>query len=170
MEKYRKVEDLNEYIREEGLVKRPVVKFQQIVARKAKDGEKIETVASDGTSETTNIAKDDDWIVHNVSNPDNQWIVGGKTFHEKYTPVDVNKGLYKPKGGIMNAFKLREAIMFTAPWGETMRIDADGYLLQNPNNPKDIYGICGKDFDATYMFVFTPESLKEAVNELLNNI
>lgn len=52
----------------------------------------------------------------------------------------------------MNAAQINEPISFTAPWGEKMNIDKGGYILQDPNNPNDIYGISGKDFDSTYRF------------------
>ena len=52
----------------------------------------------------------------------------------------------------MNAAQINEPISFTAPWGEKMNVDKGGYILQDPNNPNDIYGISGKDFDSTYRF------------------
>lgn len=149
---YRQVPNLADYIQQQGLQMRQASKFQRINARPAQEGERITTIASDGVSETTNVAGQGDWVVNNVSNPDNQWIIDGKTFAKKYVPVNGQQGVYMPKGGPMNAAQINEPISFTAPWGETMNIDKGGYILQDPTNPNDIYGISGKDFDNTYKF------------------
>lgn len=150
MKDYRFIPDLVAYA--EGLDKVPVSKFQRINAVKAQGGEEIETIASDGTKETTNIASAGDYIVNNVSNPDNRWIIDAKTFEKKYQIDPENVGVYMPKGGPMMAARLDEAVSFVAPWGEKMYIDKGGYLLQDPGNSNDVYGISGPDFEATYRF------------------
>lgn len=149
---FRQVDDLNAYIQQNGLQMRQASKFQRINARPAEPGEVVVTYASDGTIETQNTASTGDWIVNNVSNPDNKWIMKGEVFQKKYQPVEGQPGVYMPKGGPMNAAQISEPISFRAPWGEQMNIDKGGYILGDPNNPADMYGISQKDFDSTYRF------------------
>ena len=91
-------------------------------------------------------------VLNNVGNTANKWAAETSTFNRKYEQDPTQQGVYKPKGGPMNAAQINEPISFTAPWGEKMNIDKGGYILQDPNNPNDIYGISGKDFDSTYRF------------------
>lgn len=170
---FKNVDNLNDYVASNGLQMRQASKFQRINARPAQEGERITTIASDGVGETRNVAEQGDWVVNNVSNPDNQWIIDGKTFAKKYVPVNGQQGVYMPKGGPMNAAQINEPISFTAPWGERMNIDKGGYILQDPNNPNDIYGISGKDFDSTYRFNenrILQNIIRECVQSALNEV
>ena len=164
-DEFRQVPNLGDYVKQQGLSFRQASKFQRINARPAKPGEQIQTIASDGVAETTNVAKEGDWIVNNVSNPENQWIIDGATFQKKYVPVEGEEGVYAPKGGPMNAAQISEPISFKAPWGEQMNIGKGGYILQDPNNVDDMYGISGEDFDNTYKF--NDANLEEAVTRAI---
>lgn len=64
----------------------------------------------------------------------------------------------------MNATQINEPISFEAPWGEPMNIDKGGYILQDPNNINDIYGISQKDFDNTYRY---DEAFKRRLNKIV---
>jgi len=59
------------------------------------------------------------------------------------------------KGGPMNATKVTEDIIFQPPmWGgEEMTLKKGGYILQDPTNPKDIYGVAEDVFLRTYKFI-----------------
>ena len=52
-----------------------------------------------------------------------------------------------------------------------MNIDKGGYILQDPNNPNDAYGISGKDFDATYRFDESRLNhiISESIRKVLNH-
>ena len=76
-----------------------------------------------------------------------------KTFAKKYEEDPEQQGVYKPKGGPMMASNpLKRNTSFQAPWGGRMDMKAGSRILQDPNNPKDTYGIGGNEFDSTYKF------------------
>lgn len=173
---FKHVDDLNSYISSNGLQMRPVKKFQRVNAQSGKsyinqygkemgmdrrqigrmvrkNGAPLSTVASDGTQETTNMVTRNHTVVNNVGNDSNRWAVDTPKFRKKYEQDPLQKGVYRPKGQPMNAAQINEPISFTAPWGEEMNIDKGGYILQDPTNPNDVYGISGKDFDSTYKFI-----------------
>lgn len=173
---YRSVPALDTYLKTNANELGTASKFQRIQVRAGVPGEEITTIASDGTKETRNTVHEGDFVVHNVGNPDNQWIIDAKTMMKKYEPVPGEEGIYKPKGGPMKVYALSEPIEFTAPWGEKMRVEADGYILQDPDNPKDAYGISRKDFEATYKIneaeavslskeELSPDAVKERLRE-----
>ena len=66
-----------------------------------------------------------------------------------------NEGIYKPKGSAMLAAQISEDLEITPPnWGGAIqKINSGGYLLMNPQNPKDIYGIGEEEFNNTYVLV-----------------
>ena len=170
------IPDLQKYVSDGGFPQRSASKFQRVnkqggksfitqngkeagldkrqigrMIRKGK-GMPLTTYASDGTRETDKTITKDDVVLNNVGNPDNMWSPDIKTFLKKYEPTMVGN-IYKPKGGPMYAYgPIQQDISFTSPWGTTEHVKAGGYILQDPNNPSDIYGISGEDFDATYRF------------------
>lgn len=172
---FRQVNNLNDYIQQNNLQMKPASKFQRVNAQSGKNyinqygkqngmdkrqigrmvrkgGAPLSTVAGDGTQETNNMVTKNHTVLNNVGNTANKWAAETSTFNRKYEQDPTQRGVYKPKGGPMNAAQINEPISFTAPWGEKMNIDKGGYILQDPNNPNDIYGISGKDFDSTYRF------------------
>ena len=172
---FRQVNNLNDYIQQNNLQMKPASKFQRVNAQSGKNyinqygkqngmdkrqigrmvrkgGAPLSTVAGDGTQETNNMVTKNHTVLTNVGNTANKWAAETSTFNRKYEQDPTQQGVYKPKGGPMNAAQINEPISFTAPWGEKMNVDKGGYILQDPNNPNDIYGISGKDFDATYRF------------------
>lgn len=172
---FKQVDNLGDYISQNGLQMRPASKFQRVNAQSGKSyinqygkgqgmdkrkigrmvrkgGAPLTTVAGDGTQETNNMVTRNHTVLNNVGNTNNRWAAETPTFNRKYEQDTSAQGVYKPKGGPMNAAQINEPISFTAPWGEKMNIDKGGYILQDPNNPNDAYGISGKDFDSTYRF------------------
>lgn len=172
---FKQVDNLNDYVTTNGLQMKPASKFQRVNAQSGKSyinqygkqngmdkrqigrmvrkgAAPLTTVAGDGTQETNNMVTKNHTVLNNVGNTSNKWAAETPTFKRKYEQDPSNSGTYKPKGGPMNAAQINEPISFTAPWGEKMNVDKGGYILQDPNNPNDIYGISGKDFDSTYKF------------------
>lgn len=62
-------------------------------------------------------------VLNNVGNTANKWAAETSSFNRKYEQDPTQRGVYKPKGGPMNAAQINEPISFTAPWGEKMNID-----------------------------------------------
>lgn len=201
---FKQVDNLNDYVTSNGLQMKPASKFQRVNAQSGKSyinqygkqngmdkrqigrmvrkgGAPLSTVAGDGTQETNNMVTRNHTVLNNVGNTANKWAAETPTFNRKYEQDRTQQGVYKPKGGPMNATQINEPISFTAPWGEKMSIDKGGYILQDPNNPNDIYGISGKDFDSTYKFnegrnririseTQLHQIIKESIQNVLNEI
>lgn len=153
---FKKIDDIVEYLAgKKDLKWIKVFKFQRINAKQSEGGEEIETVGSDGNKETKRTTKKGDWVVNNVSNPDNKWIIDDKTFKKKYEE-EGKDGVYKPKGGEMLAAKVADCeengVEFAPPnWGgDVIKIKNDGYFMKDPKNEKDIYAISNDDFESTY--------------------
>lgn len=149
-----KIDDIVKYLASKKLKWVKVFKFQRLEAVQSKGGEEVETVGSDGNVETKRTTKKGDWIVNNVSNKDNRWIISDETFKKKYEKEA--DGIYKPKGGLMLAAKIADCtdkdVEFAPPnWGgDTITVKNDGWFMKDPSNEKDIYAISKKDFDSTY--------------------
>ena len=135
-------------------------KFQRITARKGEVGEKIKTILADGTEETEERevkldekTNEPGWIVKNINGPE-QWIIEDSNFKKKYEVDAEQPGVFKPKGGPMLAAQISENIQITPPnWGgDIQKINAGGYLLMDPTNPTDVYGIGEDEFKKTYQF------------------
>lgn len=148
---YRQIGPFSSYVSSLGATPRMASKFQRINARPAKPGEVVHTVLADGTNETSNVAQEGDYVVNNVGSPE-QWIVRGKDFVKKYVEDEGNPGVYRPKGGPMEVFDVGEDIEGVAPWGENMRVKKGGYIMRDPNNPNDAYGIGLDEFNKSYKF------------------
>ena len=150
---YTPVEDIVEYVRENNFNWKPCFKFKSIQVRKAKPGEVVKTILANGTEETEGrIAEEGDFVVKNLAGPE-QWIMKPNVLAKKYVETD-KPGIFKPKGGPMLAAELQESIEFKPPmWGgDVQRINAGGFLLMDPTNNDDIYGIGREEFFDTYKF------------------
>jgi hypothetical protein len=162
--KYNKYQDFNR-----------ASKFQRINARPVEDpnGEDIDTVLKDGTIERKGLHLPQGYYnVNNVGGTEH-WGIDPKTFNKKYEADPEQQGVYKPKGGPMMASNpLKRNTSFQAPWGGRMDMKAGSRILQDPNNKKDTYGIGGNEFDSTYKFDESRNSLnkiiKESVKKVLN--
>ena len=135
-------------------------KFQRITAKQGIEGQKVQTILSDGTVETDEReVKIDEktgepgWVVNNVNGPE-QWIIEDSTFKKKYEVDPENPDVYKPKGGPMLAAQINEDLTFQPPrWnGDIQNIKAGGYLLMDPTDEEDIYGIGQKEFLNSYKY------------------
>lgn len=153
---FKKIENIGEYVKEGIISGRltvdEVAKFARIHARQGKVGEEIVTTMANGLEETRNTVIVDEktgepgWV---VTNPDGEeYIVPDYTFKKKYEIDPKNPEQYKPKGGPVLSSQINENIEFDAPWGESMKIEAGGYLILN--GPDDIYGIQKAEFENTY--------------------
>ena len=151
---FEKIDDIVKYLKDKKIKWINVVKFQRLNAVQSKGGEEVETVGSDGNVETKRKTNKGDWIVNNVSNKDNKWIIDDKTFKKKYE--EEKDGVYKPKGGPMLAAKISDCtdkcVEFAPPnWGgDVIKVKNDGWFMKDPSNEKNIYAISKNDFDATY--------------------
>ena len=155
-ESVEKIDDIVSYLKDRDMKWKEVYKFQRLNAVQSNGGEEVETVGSDGNKETKRTTKKGEWIVNNVSNPNNKWIIDDATFIRKYEKEKEN--VYKPKGSVMLAAEISEVsnddISFAPPmWGgDVITIKNDGYFMKDPKNEKDIYAISKADFDSTYKF------------------
>jgi len=135
-------------------------KFKKTFARKAKEGEVITTVTSDG-AETTNKAKEGDFIIKNQTGAGEMYIISGKKFNQRYQFLATTKNEfseYKPVGRILavemneddlNNLGLPGEFKFMATWGEGMVVKANDYLA-TPLDQGEIYRIARKEFFETY--------------------
>lgn len=136
-------------------------KFQQVHARPATPGETITSETDDG-EETTNTAGADHMIVKNLTEAQEQYIVGKKKFETRYAPlesVDDEWTLYDPLGEVMaveitreltDQFNVGEAFYIIAPWGSE-QLAREGDRLVSPLPDLDeVYRIARKEFDETY--------------------
>ncbi len=160
--KYNKHQDFNQ-----------ASKFQRINARPVEDpnGEDIDTVLKDGTIERKGLHLPQGYYnVNNVGGTEH-WGIDPKTFAKKYEADPTQNGVYKPKGGPMLASSpLKRNTSFQAPWGGRMDMKAGSRILQDPNNPKDTYGIGGNEFDSTYKFDESRNIIGRALRESINNV
>jgi len=131
-----------------------------VLARPAKTGEEITTVTGDG-EETHNTAKEGDFVIRNLTQAEEEYIISKDTFQEKYQfiesaedPFDRYKAI-----GTIQAIELTEEVLeqaglqapfyFEAPWKESIVAKAGDFLVM-PSGKKEIYRIARKEFFETY--------------------
>ena len=144
------------------LVFKPVLIFNNckkttsIIARQGILNEEVQTILNDGTKETEirkvkldKITNQPDWIVNNI-NTEEKWLIEDSIFKKKYELEKDN--IYRPKNNIMLAAQIKENIIIKPPkWnGDIQRLNSGSYLLLDPNNQNDIYGIGELEFNNTY--------------------
>ena len=140
----------------EALAKAPVYKKQgHVKARQATPGEAITTTLKDGTQETTNTAKEGDWIITNPSGE--KYIISKAKFFSRYEATDT-EGVYAAKGycrAVRNPFGVPIEIM--ASWGSPQTGDGQCLIADTC----DASGVCngepylidGNAFAETYVQV-----------------
>ena len=152
---------------------RQASKFQRINARPVEDpnGEDIDTVLKDGTIERKGLHLPQGYYnVNNVGGTEH-WGIDPKTFAKKYEADPTQQGVYKPKGGPMMASDpTKRNLAFQAPWGGRMDMKKGSRIMQDPNNPRDTYGIGGNEFDSTYKFDENTRRINRIVNESINRM
>jgi len=135
-------------------------KWKQVRARKAKAGEHIITITSEGV-ETANVADPGDYVVENQTGAREAYLVPESKFKERYkklTDLDGEWGNYQPDGKVI-AVKLTSELLtklgsgkdfrFEAPWGSTQVVSAGDYLVSPPDF-SEVYGIASREFHETY--------------------
>ena len=135
-------------------------KNKAVFARKAKPGEQINTLTSDGL-ETMNTAEKGDFVIKNQTAAKEMYIISGSKFKKRYEWIKKGENdfsTYKPKGKVIaveltNAFlkkmKFKREFYFIAPWKEQM-IAKKGDFLVCPPDYSEIYRIARKEFFETY--------------------
>lgn len=136
-------------------------KFQQVHARRAEPGERITSITADG-EETTNTAGADDMVVRNLTEAQEEYLVGKGKFEDRYTalePVDDEWTLYDPVGEVMaieitreltDKFDVGEEFYIMAPWGsEQLAREGDKFVAPLPGLD-EVYRIARKEFEETY--------------------
>ncbi len=136
-------------------------KFRQVHARPAVAGETIVSTTADG-EETTNTASADDMVVRNLTEAQEEYIVGKDKFAKLYSalePIDDKWTLYAPQGEVKaieisrkltGQLDVGEEFYIMAPWGtEQLAREGDKFVAPLPDS-KEIYRIARKEFDETY--------------------
>ncbi len=144
------------------LLKEAVVyeKFTEIEARQAQAGEVIQTKTSDGL-ETQNTAQKGDYIVRNLTDAKEQYIIKSDKFELRYKYLNDADGDFKRYQAIgeikaivvsdvvLDMLNAKQEFYFMAPWGEKMIAKKDDYLV-SPRDYSEIYRIAAKEFFETY--------------------
>lgn len=111
---------------------------------KIADKEENISTELDGQKETSNTAKQGDYIVTGIKGE--KYILKPDNFKKKYNIINDNIAETKPVK--IKAKKYTgDSFEFIAPWGETMIINNNDYLVNNNN---EIYRIEKEAFHKTY--------------------
>ena len=153
------VEHFLPYLLKNGAVYR---KFTQVKARSAVAGESVASKTSDGL-ETTNTAAEGDYVVQNMTEIKEEYIVKPAAFHERYKPTHQKKDgweIYDAQGKIvaleMNAVNLdsfgwQAPFWIEAPWKESMVVKQDDFLVSPLPGSDEVYRLARKEFFETYI-------------------
>ncbi len=151
------LESMTPHFKQSGTLYR---KYKKIYARKAIRGEKIQTITADGL-ETSNTAKEGDFIVKNQTDAQEMYIMGSKKFNERYRllgEADEDFSEYEPLGKVigleltpdlLTELRLDAEFEFIAPWGEKMVAKKGDYIVTPPDH-SEVYRIARKEFFETY--------------------
>ncbi len=138
-------------------------KYKEVHARKAVPGEIIKTYTKDGL-ETQNVAKEGDFVVKNITEAEEMYILTEEKFNSRYefkADVDNDWKLYRPLGKIkgikvdgkvfrkLGIEKSAKEFYITANWGEKMIVKKNDYLV-SPLDNSEVYRIARKEFFETY--------------------
>ena len=139
----------------------------EVLARKAIEGEKINTII-DGELETTNVAKKGDVVVKGVK--DEEYIMSKEKFYNRYSGGEVGDAFstFKAKGKTWAMEYVGKPIEFVASWGEKMILKTGDFLC-NPekDKPGDLYRIEKSAFNQTYEKVVGLRDKLKAVKDSL---
>lgn len=108
--------------------------------------QEVETTL-DGATETRNTARAGDRIVTGTKGE--RYVIKADRFGQLYEedPHDASRYLSRNR---VRALQLQEAAEIVAPWGETQRVPAGGYVVQTLDNPQDVYLVSAEVFERTY--------------------
>jgi len=138
------------YINDVGKIYR---KISPVFARLAKVGEYIETWTDDGL-ETTNYAKDGDFVVMNLyTSMKEEYIVSPDMMSARYEFIYnlTEGGIYKPLGRVKAAIYSGEEILFIAKWGRNMVLKSGDMIVTPLPHCKEVYRIAAKEFYESYI-------------------
>lgn len=136
-------------------------KFARVLACIAKEGQRVETITSDGL-ETFNIAREGDYLVQNLTDASELYLVPKDKFEKRYSrveQVDENSALYQSTTqisalelteGLIQTLSLPQTIYFIAPWNEQMVAKQGDFLAIPQGATLEIYRIAAKEFNETY--------------------
>ena len=145
-----------------------------IIAREAKEGERVDVMTQNGNHEASETAKDGDWIVTRADadgNPildengnRNSWIISDDVIDEKYEEhgyANREELFFKPLGETQEFMRVQEDVAVMVPWGKNgkdimMTVDKGGYL--NITDRDDVYGIAENEFNDTYRITYHKRS------------
>ena len=138
-------------------------KYKEVYARKAVEGEVIKTYTKDGF-ETKNIAKNGDFVVKNVTDAGEEYILTESKFNSRYEfkgNYDGDWKIYRHLGKIrgikvnskimsqLGIVKGKKEFYIIANWGEKMIVKKNDYLV-SPLDNSEVYRIAEKEFFETY--------------------
>ncbi|MEL6866817.1 MAG: hypothetical protein AAFP19_20505 [Bacteroidota bacterium] len=135
-------------------------KYKAIKARKAKEGERIKTITSDGL-ETINTAKQGDYIIQNQTSAKENYIIGESKFNSRYLPLQPAEDdfhWYQPTGKVLaieftptliEQLKVDKEFHFVASWGTEMVLKEHDFLVC-PLDGSSVYRIGRQEFFETY--------------------
>jgi hypothetical protein len=123
-------------------------KTAQVKAEFVAPGTKVETIMSNGLVETSKTAGADGGYKVTAQTGE-QYLVDKTKFEKIYTATGTPE-VYAPVSEPRKVLGLDRNVSFTAPWGEPMRIQSGGVLVNS--GKKDVYGIQPDEFRASYTF------------------
>lgn len=156
----REVQDLMGQAEARGLVSR-ARKTKPVDARPARPGEVVVTViVGEGKETQSRHAEPGDWVVRNrcPKTGNEEYLVSAAKFEERYAPIGTPPGAggwreVRPRGKVMRFFRVtpeQGRFKFVAPWGETMVAVPGDAIVQDPEDPGDIYRVAAAAFACTY--------------------
>lgn len=144
-------------LKKEGAVYR---KFRKVWAKKARGGETITSITSDGT-ETVNQTESGDFIVMNLTKAKEMYVVKPDAFQKRYEyEREAEDGFseFHPIGKVvaiemtvdfLKSQGLEDEFKFIAPWGEEIIVKKNDFLVSPPDFSQ-VYRIARTEFYETY--------------------
>lgn len=136
-------------------------KVESVLARKARLGETIVSVTSDG-EEGHNVANDGDVVVQNQTDAKEEYIVKGETFVNRYNvelELTDKWQVYEPSGearaipithAVIAELRVGHKFFIEASWGESQFASEGDYFVTPSPNFDEIYRVGKPEFEKTY--------------------
>ena len=138
-------------------------KKKTVLGRKARGGESIVTITSDGV-ETKNEAKAGDYIVKNKTKAGERYIIKPRVFNKTYKPLKKRKGIYNEyitnkqilaieiNSSFLKEQGFSKELYFVASWGTESVAKINDFFVC-PMDYSEVYRIARKEFFETYELV-----------------